>query len=123
MRPNHSDCAKLKPGFPDCQGVKLGADATRVQSSFNPAMRKVALLYNPDSGGSRKRRRELESALEILQGGGIEANLFPTDSREHAGDEARRAMASGCDTIFACGGDGTIHNMIQVMAHSPVALG
>ncbi|MGB8062597.1 MAG: diacylglycerol kinase family protein [Candidatus Sulfotelmatobacter sp.] len=86
-------------------------------------MRKAALLYNPDSGGSRKRRRELESAIEILRGGGIEANLFPTDSREHAGDEARRAMAAGCDTIFACGGDGTIHNMIQVMAHSPVALG
>ena len=86
-------------------------------------MRKAALLYNPDSGGSRKRRRELESALEILRGGGVEANLVPTDSAEHAGDEARRAMATGFDTIFACGGDGTIHNMIQVMAHSPVALG
>ena len=81
------------------------------------------MLYNPDSGGSRKRRRELESALEILRGGGVEANLFPTDSAEHAGDETRRAMATGFDTIFACGGDGTIHNMIQVMAHSPVALG
>lgn len=86
-------------------------------------MRKAALLYNPDSGGSRKRRRELESALEILRRGGIEANLFPTDSPEHADDEARRAMATGYDTIFACGGDGTIHNMMQVMAHSPVALG
>jgi len=86
-------------------------------------MRKAALLYNPDSGGSRKRRRELESALAILRGGGIEANLFATDSAEHAGEEARRAMGAGCDTIFACGGDGTIHNMIQVMAHSPVALG
>ena len=86
-------------------------------------MRKAALLYNPDSGGSRKRRRELESALEILRGGGVEANLFATHSPEHAGDEARRAMATGYDTIFACGGDGTIHNMIQVMANSPVALG
>ena len=86
-------------------------------------MRKAALLYNPDSGGSRKRRRELESALEILRGGGVEANLFPTDSPEHADDEARRAMATGYDTIFACGGDGTIHNMIQVMANTPVALG
>ena len=96
---------------------------TQVQSCFTNGMHKAALLYNPESGGSRKRRRELESALEILRSGGIEANLFPTDSREHAGDEARRAMAAGCDTIFACGGDGTIHNMIQVMAHSPVALG
>ena len=86
-------------------------------------MRKAALLYNPDSGGSRKRRRELESALQILRGGGVEAKLFPTDSPEHADDEARKAMATGYDTIFACGGDGTINNMMQVMAHSPVALG
>ena len=86
-------------------------------------MRKAALLYNPESGGSRQRQRELEAALVILKNGGIEAELFPTDSREHAGDEARRAIASGCDTIFACGGDGTIHNIIQVLANTPVALG
>ena len=85
-------------------------------------MRKAALLYNPDSGGSRKRQRELQSALQILKDGGIDARLFATDSREHAGDEARRAMAAGCDTIFACGGDGTIQNIIQVLANSDVAL-
>src|ERR1700756_2771864 len=104
-------------------GSLMMFNMTQVQSCFTNGMRKAALLYNPESGGSRKRRRELESALEILRGGGVEANLFPTDLREHAGDEARRAMAAGCDTIFACGGGGTIHNMIQGMAHSPVALG
>jgi YegS/Rv2252/BmrU family lipid kinase len=86
-------------------------------------MRKVALLYNPESGGSRQRLRELQEALAILQGGGLEADLFPTNSREHAGDEARRAITSGADTIFACGGDGTIHNIVQVLANTPVALG
>jgi diacylglycerol kinase (ATP) len=86
-------------------------------------MRKAALLYNPESGGSRQLLRELQAALAILQGGGVEAELFPTDSREHAGDEARRAIASGCDTIFACGGDGTIHNIIQVLAGTQIALG
>ena len=95
----------------------------QVQSSFGPAMRKVALLYNPDSGGSRQRQRELQSALEILRGGGVEATLVPTDSPGHAEEEARCAVASGCDTIFACGGDGTIHNIAQVLAMSPVALG
>ncbi len=85
-------------------------------------MRKAALLYNPESGGSKRRLRELQSALSILQGGGVEAELFPTDSKEHAGEEARRAIASGCDTIFACGGDGTIHNIAQVLANSSVAL-
>ena len=71
-------------------------------------MQKAALLYNPDSGGSKQRRKDLDSALAILRAGGVEAEIFLTDSRDHAGEEARRAIASGCDTIFACGGDGTI---------------
>ncbi|HXX00793.1 MAG TPA: diacylglycerol kinase family protein [Candidatus Acidoferrales bacterium] len=87
-------------------------------------MRKAALLYNPDSGGSGRRRlKELESALQVLRAGGVEADLVPTESRHHAGDEARQAAGAGCDTIFACGGDGTIHNIAQVLAKTPVALG
>lgn len=86
-------------------------------------MRKAALLFNPDSGGSRKRRRELDSAVAILSNGGVEAKLVLTDSREHATAEARAQLAAGCDAIFACGGDGTIHNVMQVLANSPTALG
>lgn len=86
-------------------------------------MRKAALLYNPASGGSKQRQRELEDALAILHDGGVEAELLPTESPEHAEKEARRAIAEGCDTIFACGGDGTVHNFVQVLANTPVALG
>jgi len=86
-------------------------------------MRKVVLLYNPESGGSKRRERELHSAVEILQSGGVAAELVLTRSREHAGEEARRAISAGCDTIFACGGDGTVHNLTQVLANTPVALG
>jgi hypothetical protein len=37
----------------------------QVQSIFDldPAMHKAALLFNPDSGGSRKRQSELNSGL------------------------------------------------------------
>jgi diacylglycerol kinase family enzyme len=31
-------------------------------------------------------------------------------------------VLAGCDTVFACGGDGTIHNVIQVLANTRVAL-
>jgi YegS/Rv2252/BmrU family lipid kinase len=86
-------------------------------------MRKAALLYNPDSGGSRKRREsELESVLDVLRGAGVESDLFLTHSTTHAGEKAREAVLAGCDTIFACGGDGTIHNIIQVLATTDVAL-
>ncbi len=85
-------------------------------------MRKAALLYNPDSGGSQQRQRELESALAVLRAAGVEADLVAPQSRDHAEDEVRVAIDSGCDTIFACGGDGTIHNIVQVLAGSPIAL-
>lgn len=85
-------------------------------------MRKAAMLYNPDSGGSQQRQRELESALAVLRTGGVEAELVPTHSRHHAVEQTRLAIDSGCDTIFACGGDGTVHNIAQVLANSPAAL-
>jgi diacylglycerol kinase family enzyme len=86
-------------------------------------MRKAALLYNPDSGGSRTRRQaELESVLGLLRGANVEAQLVLTDSRAHAEEKARQAVIAGCDTVFACGGDGTIHNLIQVLANTSVAL-
>jgi YegS/Rv2252/BmrU family lipid kinase len=86
-------------------------------------MRKAALLYNPDSGGSKRRQRDLQSALAILKGGGVEAELVATESQEHAGEAARQAISEGSDTVFACGGDGTINNITQVLANTPVALG
>lgn len=96
--------------------------ATQVQSNFVPVMRKAALLYNPESGGSKRRQRELESALSVLRSGGVEAELVPTESPYHAVAETQRAIDSGCDTVFACGGDGTIHNIVQVLANSSTAL-
>jgi YegS/Rv2252/BmrU family lipid kinase len=85
-------------------------------------MRKAALLYNPESGGSKQRQSELHAALAVLKNAGVEAQLLPTDSPVHAEEEAKRAIADGCDTLFACGGDGTIHNIAQVLAKTSVAL-
>lgn len=86
-------------------------------------MRKAALLYNPDSGGSHNRRQsELESVLTLLRNANVEANLILAHSRAHAEEKTRQAVLAGCDTIFACGGDGTIHNIVQVLANTPATL-
>jgi diacylglycerol kinase family enzyme len=86
-------------------------------------MRKAALLYNPDSGGSRARRQaKLESAMALLRDANVEANLVLTNSPAHAEEKARQAVLAGYDTVFACGGDGTVHNIIQVLANTSAAL-
>jgi diacylglycerol kinase (ATP) len=86
-------------------------------------MKKAAILYNPDSGGRRNRRQaQLESVLKLLRNAGVDATLILTDSRDYAEEKARQAVLAGCDTVFAAGGDGTIHNIIQVLANTNVAL-
>ncbi len=87
-------------------------------------MRKAALLYNSRSGGRRSQRHsDLRAALKVLADAGVEANLTFTQSSADAAEQARKAIAEGCDTVFACGGDGTVHDVLQAMAGTRVALG
>jgi diacylglycerol kinase family enzyme len=89
-------------------------------------MRKAVLLYNPNSGGTggkqSRRKAEIESAVSLLRDAGVDATLALCDSSAEAERQARLAVQSGCDTVFACGGDGTIHTVVQVLANTPVAL-
>ena len=104
---------------------RLCAESARdtVQSNFDPTMRKAALLYNPDSGGSQgNRQAEVKSVVALLRNAGVEAELVLTDSPTDAEQRTRQVVQSGCDTIFACGGDGTIHTILQVLANTAVVL-
>lgn len=87
-------------------------------------MRKAALLYNARSGGRRaERKSDLRDALKILADAGVEAGITVTQSSADAAEQARKVITEGCDTVFACGGDGTIHDVLQGMAQTRVALG
>jgi len=87
-------------------------------------MRKVALIYNPHSGRRRHHRRaDVEAVLGVLWEAGVEASATPTQSSADAPAQVRAAIAQGCDTILACGGDGTVHDILQGIAGSDIALG
>ncbi|MGA3088567.1 MAG: diacylglycerol kinase family protein [Terriglobales bacterium] len=85
-------------------------------------MHKATILFNPNSG-RRGRDTELNHAIGILQSAGVRTELTVCRSSQEATDNARCAVADGSDTVFACGGDGTIHDVIQGLAGTPVALG
>jgi diacylglycerol kinase (ATP) len=87
-------------------------------------MRKAALLYNARSGGRRNRREsDLREVLQILADAGVQASLIRTQSSADAAEQASKAILEGCDTVLACGGDGTVHDVLQGIAGSRVALG
>jgi YegS/Rv2252/BmrU family lipid kinase len=87
-------------------------------------MRRVALIYNPASGQRPERRSALiADVLAVLQGAGIEVKVIATESPESAGVQAQEAVREGYDTVLACGGDGTAHEVMQNMVGGSAALG
>jgi diacylglycerol kinase family enzyme len=86
-------------------------------------MHKATILFNPNSGRKGKKRdAELNRAIGVIQSAGVRTELTVCRSSQEATDNARCAVADGSDTVFACGGDGTIHDVIQALAGTPVAL-
>jgi YegS/Rv2252/BmrU family lipid kinase len=85
-------------------------------------MNNVRVLYNPFSGGKR-RHAQLDGALRVLRDAGVQFSLRETQSSAQATDEARRAVEDQCDTVLACGGDGTISDVTQSLVGTQTALG
>jgi diacylglycerol kinase family enzyme len=79
-------------------------------------MQKALLIYNPFSGFRRHQRvHQVEAAAAELRRAGIQSEILPSRGPSEAGAQAREAIDSGFDTVFACGGDGTIHDVLQGM--------
>jgi YegS/Rv2252/BmrU family lipid kinase len=87
-------------------------------------MRKAALFYNPLSGRRRDRRlADVQSACEVLERAGIEVSLAATLGRVETVAQVNEAVAQGYDAVFACGGDGTIHDVLQGVVGTGAVLG
>lgn len=96
--------------------------------SVTAALRRAALIYNPNSGQhSLRRSRAVDEVLAVLRSAGVEADAFETDgpgSGPGSGiARAREAVKAGYDAVIACGGDGTVHEVMQSLVGTNVALG
>jgi YegS/Rv2252/BmrU family lipid kinase len=87
-------------------------------------MQRVAFLYNPVSGQKSPRRAaSIRRAQELLREAGLTVTVYESTTSERAAEQARQAVADGCDTVLACGGDGTVHAILQGIVGTDAALG
>lgn len=85
-------------------------------------MRRAVLLYNPASGRRHAERlRLIEHIAKVLRNEGLNLEILATKAPGTAGRQASEACAAGAEIVFACGGDGTIHEVLQGMAFQPQA--
>lgn len=80
-------------------------------------LRNALLIHNPNAGGGgADRHKELAEARRILAMGGIEAELAETTGPGDATNIALRAGREGRQLVIACGGDGTLNEVVNGLA-------
>jgi diacylglycerol kinase (ATP) len=81
------------------------------------------LIYNPTSGRKRHSRfEEIEQAARILKELGITVELAATTEAGSATQIARQAVEQRRGMVIACGGDGTINEIVNGLARSDVPM-
>jgi diacylglycerol kinase (ATP) len=80
------------------------------------------LIINPISGKGRG-HAVAETVYKRLLAAGLSGSMVMTQQREDERRLAEEALTTGVSLIIVCGGDGTIHQVVNVLAHSPATLG
>jgi YegS/Rv2252/BmrU family lipid kinase len=89
-------------------------------------IREAVIIFNPAAGRLRRGRglRRLQECVDIFRHSGMAVELQPTATPGSAAHLARAAaQKEGC-LVIACGGDGTLHEVVNGLAGSrnPLAL-
>ena len=83
--------------------------------------RRALLVVNPSARGLPPLRR-IQEAADWLRTRGWDVTLETTAAPGEATRLARRAASRGCSVVVACGGDGTIHEVVNSLAGSEAVL-
>lgn len=86
-------------------------------------MRRVVFLVNPLLARRAGKRAAVDRCAAVLRAEACQVEVQETLAGVSAGQQAREAVESGFDTVFACGGDGTLFYVLQGVAGSGAALG
>jgi diacylglycerol kinase (ATP) len=80
-------------------------------------LRNALMIHNPNAGNDGKgREHQLDEARRIFSSSGIETQLTETRGPGDATQIAYRASAEGRQLVIACGGDGTLNEIVNGLA-------
>jgi len=86
-------------------------------------IRDAIVIFNPRAGRAKRAGAgALQRVQAILAEAGIASELAPTDGPGSASELARQAVSAGRQMVIACGGDGTLNEVVNGMACSQVPL-
>jgi len=94
--------------YNECLGLR------DMETKFQNAL----LIHNPNAGnGGNGRRRLLDQARHILSTTGMQVDLAETTGPGHAVEIAQQAVRDGRQLVIACGGDGTLNEVVNGLAN------
>jgi len=92
-------------------------DSTMPPGQPMTELHNALLIHNPNAGGGgAARRKELAEARHIFAERGIEVAIAKTRGPGDATKMAARAREEGRQLIIACGGDGTVNEIVNGLA-------
>ncbi|MBB5057983.1 diacylglycerol kinase family enzyme [Granulicella aggregans] len=86
-------------------------------------MSRATLIVNPRAGSRRDLATLIPAMIRVLEAQGIVAGFVETTGPNTAASLAANALSEGADTVVACGGDGTVHEVLQGVVGTSAALG
>ncbi len=83
--------------------------------------RRILVIFNPAAGTARRAR--LERVIASLRATACEIDFAETAGPGHAERLARAVSSDAYDVVAACGGDGTVNEVINGLEGKDIALG
>jgi len=80
-------------------------------------------VHNRAAGHAVSRDRQFRQAVAVLEEAGWSVHVRETSQEGDGAPIAQAAARAGADVVIAAGGDGTVNEVIQGLAHTESALG
>ena len=86
-------------------------------------MSKATLIVNPAAGRARRLAAKMPEIAALLAEHGYTVEVLVTNAEEDSARQLALRAAHDAALVLACGGDGTVHGVVQGLAQTGVALG